>query len=50
MIDERFTSKIAVKTLIELNTKKNKRKNKAIVDKISATLILQSFLDRSHNI
>ena len=50
MIDERFTSKIAVKTLIELNSKKNKRKDKKIVDKISATLILQSFLDRSNNL
>tara|TARA_Y100001968_G_C19263039_1_gene670250 strand:+ start:372 stop:785 length:414 start_codon:yes stop_codon:yes gene_type:complete len=47
MIDERFTSKIAIKTLVESNTKKNKREDKAIIDKISATLILQSFLDRS---
>ena len=46
MIDERFTSKIAIKTLIAANTKKTKRKDKAIIDKISATLILQSFLDR----
>ena len=45
MIDERFTSKIAIKTLIAANTKKTKRKDKAIIDKISATLILQSFLD-----
>jgi len=47
MIDERFTSKIAIKTLVESNTKKTKRKDKTIIDKISATLILQSFLDRS---
>ena len=46
MIDERFTSKIAIKTLIAANTKKTKRKDKAMIDKISATLILQSFLDR----
>ena len=46
MIDERFTSKIAIKSLVESNIKKNKRKDKSIVDKISATIILQSFLDR----
>ena len=47
MIDERFTSKIAIKTLVESNTKKNKRQDKTIIDKISTTLILHYFLDRS---
>ena len=46
MIDERFTSKLAIKALIDANTKKNKRKDKKMIDKISATFILQSFLDR----
>ena len=46
LIDERFTSKIAVKTLVAANIKKTKRQDKAMIDKISATLILQSFLDR----
>ena len=46
MVDERFTSKLAMRVLIDSNTKKHKRQNKAIIDKISATLILQSFLDR----
>ena len=47
LIDERFTSKIAKKSLVDANMKKTKRKDKSMVDKISATLILQSFLDRS---
>ncbi len=50
LIDERFTSKIAIKTLVEANIKKTKRQDKAMVDKISATLILQSFLDRPNNL
>ena len=49
MIDERFTSRIAVKSMIEMNVKKRKRRDKSLVDKISATLILQSFLDREKN-
>lgn len=43
-IDERFTSKIAFQTMIDSGLKKNQRKNKALVDEISATLILQSYL------
>tara|TARA_A100001011_G_C14167091_1_gene780827 strand:- start:328 stop:744 length:417 start_codon:yes stop_codon:yes gene_type:complete len=46
MIDERFTSKMAIKTMLESNIKKKKRQDKSIIDKISATFILQSFLDR----
>jgi len=46
MIDERFTSKMAIKTMVEANIKKKKRQDKSIIDKISATFILQSFLDR----
>ena len=44
-IDERFTSKIAFQTMIDAGLKQQKRRNKALVDKISATLILQSFMD-----
>ena len=44
--DERFTSKMAVQAMIEGGVKKSKRKNKALVDEISATLILQAFLNR----
>ena len=43
--DERFTSLIAKKTIIEGGIKKMKRRNKKLVDKISATLILQSYLE-----
>lgn len=43
-VDERFTSKIAFQTMIDSGMKKGKRKNKALVDEISATIILQSYL------
>ncbi|MFD1095373.1 Holliday junction resolvase RuvX [Salegentibacter chungangensis] len=43
-VDERFTSKMAVQSMIEGGLKKKKRRNKALVDEISATLILQSYL------
>lgn len=43
--DERFTSKIAFQTMIDAGLKKKARKNKALVDSISATLILQSFIE-----
>tara|TARA_B110000003_G_scaffold91569_1_gene93776 strand:+ start:2444 stop:2854 length:411 start_codon:yes stop_codon:yes gene_type:complete len=43
--DERFTSLIAKKTIIESGIKKMKRRNKDLVDKISATIILQSYLE-----
>lgn len=45
--DERFTSKMAMKTMIEGGVKKKKRRNKAKLDEISATLILQAYLNRS---
>jgi putative pre-16S rRNA nuclease len=43
-VDERFTSKIAFQTMIDSGLNKKQRKNKALVDQISATLILQSYL------
>jgi putative Holliday junction resolvase len=43
-VDERFTSKMAFQTMIDSGLKKSQRKNKALVDEISATLILQSYL------
>ena len=43
-IDERFTSKMAFQTMIDSGLKKKQRKNKALVDEISATIILQSYL------
>ncbi len=44
--DERFTSKMAQRSLIESGMKKKKRRNKALVDEVSATLILQAYLDK----
>jgi putative Holliday junction resolvase len=43
-IDERFTSKMAFQTMIDSGLNKKQRRNKALVDEISATIILQSYL------
>ncbi len=45
-VDERYTSKQAQETLILSNTKKKKRRDKSLLDKISATIILQTYLDQ----
>tara|TARA_B110000967_G_scaffold75199_1_gene77795 strand:+ start:27825 stop:28265 length:441 start_codon:yes stop_codon:yes gene_type:complete len=42
--DERFTSKMAFQSMIDSGLSKKKRQNKGLVDEISATLILQSYL------
>jgi putative Holliday junction resolvase len=44
-VDERYTSKMAERTMIEGGVKKMARRDKSLVDKISATIILQSYLD-----
>jgi putative Holliday junction resolvase len=44
--DERFTSRMAVRSMVESGLKKKKRRNKALVDEISATIILQAYLNR----
>ncbi|WP_375325014.1 Holliday junction resolvase RuvX [Flagellimonas sp. GZD32] len=44
--DERFTSKMAMQSMLESGLKKKKRREKALVDEISATLILQAYLNR----
>jgi putative Holliday junction resolvase len=44
LIDERFTSKMAFQTMIDGGLSKKKRKNKELIDEISATIILQSYL------
>lgn len=46
-VDERFTSKIALQTIREAGLKKKDRQNKALIDTISATIMLQSYLE--HN-
>ena len=43
-VDERFTSKMALQTMLDSGLKKKKRKDKALVDEISATIILQTYL------
>lgn len=45
--DERFTSKMAFQSMLAGGLKKEGRKNKELIDKISATLLLQSYLDAS---
>lgn len=44
--DERFTSKMAFQSMLDSGLKKKQRRDKALVDEISATLILQSYLNR----
>ena len=44
-IDERFTSKIAKQSILDAGIKKMKRRDKSLVDKVSAAIILQSYLD-----
>jgi putative Holliday junction resolvase len=47
-IDERFTSKMAFQTMIDSGLKKKARKNKALLDEISATIILQSYMEQKN--
>ena len=49
LADERFTSQMAFRTMIDGGVKKKDRLDKSIVDKISASIILQSFLDKRTN-
>lgn len=48
-MDERFTSKMAFQTMIDSGLKKKDRQNKELVDEISATIILQSYLEKIAN-
>ncbi len=43
--DERFTSKMAFQTMIDSGLKKMQRRNKALIDEISAVIILQSYME-----
>jgi putative Holliday junction resolvase len=45
-VDERFTSKMAFQTMIDSGLKKKQRQNKALVDEIAATIMLQDYLLR----
>lgn len=46
LVDERFTSRLAQRAMLEGGLKKSERQNKALVDGISATIILQSWLEQ----
>ncbi len=48
LIDERFTSKMAFQSMIDSGLKKKARQNKALVDEVSATIILQSFMEQQN--
>ena len=46
LVDERYTSKMASRAMIDMGLKKKQRQNKALVDEISATIILQEYLNK----
>jgi putative holliday junction resolvase len=46
-VDERYTSKMASRAMIDMGMKKKQRRNKALVDEIAATILLQEWLGRS---
>lgn len=50
IFDERFTSKMAFQTMIDGGLKKKKRRDKAMIDAVSATIILQSYLEQKRNL
>ena len=49
LADERFTSKMAFQSMIDGGLKKKARRNKALVDSISATIILQGYMEQRRN-
>ena len=49
MYDERFTSKLALRAMLDGGVKKKDRQNKALMDEISATILLQSYMEYKIN-
>jgi putative Holliday junction resolvase len=47
-VDERYTSKLAVQSMVQSGMKKKDRRNKALIDEIAATIMLQEYLQ--HNV
>ena len=43
-VDERFTSKLASQAMVQMGMKKKQRQNKAMIDEIAATIMLQEYL------
>jgi putative Holliday junction resolvase len=50
LMDERFTSKMAFQSMIDGGLKKKKRQDKGLIDKVSATIILQSYMEMKNNL
>jgi putative holliday junction resolvase len=44
-VDERYSSKLAMRALIDSGVKKKDRQNKALIDEVSATILLQSYME-----
>lgn len=47
-VDERYTSKLAVQSMVQSGMKKKDRRNKALVDEIAATIMLQEYLQHNN--
>jgi putative Holliday junction resolvase len=47
-VDERYTSKLASQAMLQMGLKKKQRQNKALVDEIAATILLQEYLQHRH--
>ena len=45
-MDERFTSRMAFQSMIDAGLKKKDRQNKALIDKVSAAIILQTYMEQ----
>ncbi len=50
LVDERFTSKMAEQAILMGGLKKKNRQNKGLIDKVSATIILQYYLEARHSV
>lgn|SRR5690606_3274117 len=46
-IDEQFSSKMAMRAMIDMNMKKKKRREKGMIDQIAAAIMLQEYLENS---
>ena len=46
-VDERYTSKLASQAMLEMGLKKKQRRNKAMIDEIAATMMLQEWLNKN---
>lgn len=48
LYDERYTSKMAFQTMIDSGISKKARRNKGLIDQISATILLQNYMESKH--